>query len=101
SYDLAIMRTLGASKGKLFFIIILEGLILTLIGTIIGVALGHGILQLIGNYQESSQAKMSGAFFIKEEFYLLVAGLTVGIIAAIIPAIQAYKADISKILAKN
>ncbi|RYF22070.1 MAG: FtsX-like permease family protein, partial [Flavobacteriales bacterium] len=38
SYDLAIMRTLGASKGKLFFIIILEGLILTLIGTIIGVA---------------------------------------------------------------
>jgi len=101
SYDLAIMRTLGASKGKLFFIIILEGLILTLIGTIIGVALAHGILQLIGNYQESSQAKMSGAFFIKEEFYLLVAGLTVGIIAAIIPAIQAYKADISKILAKN
>lgn len=101
SYDLAIMRTLGASKGKLFFIIILEGLILTLIGTIIGVALGHGILQLIGNYQESSQAKMSGAIFIREEFYLLVAGLTVGITAAIIPAIQAYKADISKILAKN
>lgn len=101
SYDLAIMRTLGASKGKLFSLIILEGLILTLIGTIIGVALGHGILHLIGNYQESSQAKMNGLLFINEEFYLLAAGLLIGIVAAIIPAIQAYRSNISRILAKN
>lgn len=101
SYDLAIMRTLGASKGKLFSLVILEGLILTLIGTIIGVALGHGILQVIGSYQESSQAKMNGLLFINEEFYLLAGGLMIGIVAAIIPAIQAYRADISKILAKN
>jgi putative ABC transport system permease protein len=101
AYDLAIMRTLGASKSKLFFIIILEGLILTLIGTFIGIALGHGILQWIGSYQESSQARMNGLFFIKEEFYLLAAGLLIGIIAAIIPAVQAYRSNISKILAKH
>lgn len=101
SYDLAIMRTLGASKGKLFSLIILEGLILTLIGTIIGIALGHGILQLISNYQESSQAKMNGLIFIKEEFYLLAAGLAIGVVAAVIPAVQAYRSNISKILAKN
>ncbi|WP_343531817.1 FtsX-like permease family protein [Pedobacter sp.] len=101
SYDLAIMRTLGASKGKLFSLIILEGLILTLVGTIIGIALGHGILQLISNYQESGQAKMNGLIFIKEEFYLLAAGLVIGIVAAVIPAIQAYRSNISKILAKN
>lgn len=101
SYDLAIMRTLGASKGKLFSLIILEGLILTLIGTLIGVMLGHGILQLIGSNQESSQAKMNGLIFIKEEFYLLIAGLLIGIVAAIIPAVQAYRSNISKILAKN
>ena len=101
SYDLAIMRTLGASKGKLFSLIILEGLILTLIGTVIGIALGHGILQLISHYQESSQAKMNGLIFIKEEIYLLAAGLAIGIIAAVIPAIQAYRSNISKILAKN
>ncbi|WP_199119514.1 FtsX-like permease family protein [Pedobacter sp. ASV28] len=101
AYDLAIMRTLGASKSKLFFIIILEGLILTLIGTFIGIALGHGILQWIGSYQESSQARINGILFIKEEFYLLAAGLLIGIIAAIIPAVQAYRSNISKILAKN
>ncbi len=101
SYDLAIMRTLGASKGKLFSLIILEGLFLTLIGTVIGIAFGHLILEVIGNNQESTQARLSGLIFIKEEIYLFGAGLLIGIIAATIPAINAYKSNISKILANN
>lgn len=101
SYDLAIMRTLGASKTKLFLIVILEGLILTIAGTILGLALGHLTLVLIGAYQESSQAKLSGLIFISNEFYLLLTGLAIGIFASIIPALQAYQANISKILAKN
>jgi putative ABC transport system permease protein len=101
SYDLAIMRTLGASKAKLFSLIILEGLILTMIGAVVGIAFGHGILQLVSNYQESSQAKMDGLIFIKEEFYLLATGLMIGILAAIIPAVQAYRSNIAKILAQN
>lgn len=101
SYDLAIMRTLGASRGKLFLIVISEGLILTIVGTFAGIALGHVVLQFIGNYQESSQAKLSGTIFLTQETYLIIAGLMIGLIAAIIPAIQAYRADISKILAKN
>ncbi|WGQ08866.1 ABC transporter permease [Pedobacter gandavensis] len=100
-YDLAIMRTLGASRGKLFLIVIIEGVILTFVGTIIGVALGHFALQFIGNYQESNQARLTGIIFLKEEIYLFVAGLAIGIFAAIIPAIQAYKSNISKILSKN
>lgn len=100
-YDLAIMRTLGASRGKLFLIIIAEGIILTLAGTIIGIALGHLALQFIGNYQESSQARLSGLIFLKDEIYLFVAGLAIGIFAAIIPAIQAYRSNISRILSKN
>lgn len=100
-YDLAIMRTLGASKWKLFTITILDGLFLTLIGTLLGIVLGHAVLQLIGNYQESDQARITGNMFILDEFYILVAGLLIGIIASVIPAIQAYKTNISRILAKN
>lgn len=101
SYDLAIMRTLGASRTKLFIIVILEGLLLTIAGTIIGIALGHLVLQLIGGNQESTQAKLTGSIFITSELYLLLAGIAIGIFAAIIPALQAYKSNISKILAKN
>ncbi|RYG18820.1 MAG: FtsX-like permease family protein, partial [Chitinophagaceae bacterium] len=75
SYDLAIMRTLGASRTKLFIIVILEGLLLTIAGTLIGIGLGHAVLALISHYQESSQAKLSGTQFITSELYILLAGL--------------------------
>lgn len=101
SYDLAIMRTLGASRTKLFVIVILEGLLLTIAGTIIGIALGHLTLEIIGNYQDSTQAKLNGSIFITSELYLLLTGLGIGIFAAVIPALQAYRSNISKILAKN
>ncbi|HKG05501.1 MAG TPA: FtsX-like permease family protein [Pedobacter sp.] len=101
SYDLAIMRTLGASRSKLFIIVISEGIMLTIAGTLIGIALGHLTLQIIGSYQESSQAKLSGMILLFEELYLFVAGLAIGIFAAVIPAIQAYRSNISRILAQN
>lgn len=101
SYDLAIMRTLGASRTKLFIIVISEGIILTLAGTIIGIGLGHLALEIIGSNQDSSQARLTGLVLLKAEIYLFVAGVAIGIFASIIPAIQAYRANISTILSKN
>lgn len=99
-YDLAILRTLGASKFKLFSIVIFEGLILAIIGSIIGLVLGHSTLVLIGSYQETDQAKITGYVFSNQEFLLVGLALIIGLIASIIPAIQAYRSDISKIISK-
>jgi putative ABC transport system permease protein len=101
SYDLAIMRILGASRAKLFMIIITEGILLTLAGTIIGMALGHIMLEVIGSYQDSEQARLTGRVLLSDEIYLFAAGLAIGIFAAVIPAVQAYKSNISKILSNN
>jgi len=101
SYDLAIMRTLGASRTKLFLIVIAEGIMLTLAGTIIGITLGHLALEFIGSNQESSQAQLTGLILLSDEAYLFAAGLAIGIFAAITPAAQAYRSNISKILSKN
>lgn len=100
-YDLAIMRCLGASKVKLFFLVIVEGLLITLSGALVGLLLGHVALQMIGNYQESLQARLTGLYFVKDELYLVLAGLSIGIIAAIIPALQTYKVDIARTLSKD
>ncbi|MGF7079673.1 ABC transporter permease [Mucilaginibacter sp. UYCu711] len=100
-YDLAIMRTMGASKIKLFLIIIFEGVLLTVIGAVIGLVVGHLTLELIGRYQDSTQAKLSGNVFLVRETYLIGVGFGIGLLASIIPAIQAYQSNISKILAKN
>lgn len=101
NYDLAIMRTLGASRTKLFLIIIAEGIMLTLAGTLLGILLGHLVLEFIGSNQESSQAQLSGFVLLFDEIYLFVGGIAIGIFAGIIPAMQAYRSNISKILSKN
>ena len=76
-------------------------MILTFAGTIAGMILGHLGLSIIGYFQESSQARLTGFLFLNSEIYILAAGLAIGIFAAALPAVQAYKANISRILAKN
>src|SRR5690606_28888427 len=60
-YDLAIMRSMGASQTKLFGLVLVEGLVITLIGGIVGLLLGHGALYLIGQ-QTSESADFIEAF---------------------------------------
>ncbi|MBG6234055.1 putative ABC transport system permease protein [Pedobacter sp. CAN_A7] len=101
NYDLAVMRILGASRGKLFFIVIIEGIIVTVAGAFMGIALGHVVLEFIAHYQENSEAALTGLIIISDEIYLMVFGLTIGIIAALFPALQAYCTPIDDVLKKN
>lgn len=97
-YDLAIMRSMGASKTKLFGLVLVEGSVITLIGGIVGLMLGHGALYIIGQ-QTSESADFIEAFNIHgQELILVLAACLLGILAAIIPAIKAYKTSISTIL---
>ena len=100
-YDLAVMRVMGASQFRIFNIILLEGVILTTIGSVLGIVTGHICLDLIGRFQDSPQARLTGFYFMQEELYLIAAGFFLGILAAILPAIQAYRADISKTISKG
>jgi putative ABC transport system permease protein len=101
-YDLAIMRSMGATRTKLFVAILLEGTVLTLMGSIIGLLLGHGVLMLLARLMEQTQkAGISGLVFYPEEWIILAGSLLLGLVCAIIPAVQAYRTDISKVLAGN
>jgi putative ABC transport system permease protein len=101
-YDLAIMRSMGASRTKLFVSILLEGGILTLLGSVIGLLMGHGVLVLLSGFVEETQkAGIDGFVFYPEEWIILVGSLLLGLLCAVIPAIQAYRTDISKVLAGN
>ncbi len=97
-YDLAIMRTMGASRLSLVGIVMTEGIMLTLVGSVIGLVVGHTALQLIGYFQASDQVRLDGWVFDSAEAYLLLTGLAIGLLAAIIPAVQAYRTDIAKTL---
>ncbi len=98
-YELALMRVMGASRSKLFALIVLEGMLLAMIGYAIGIFLSHAGMEVLANFMKSSyRYSFSGFVFLKEEIYLLFAALSIGILAAIIPAIQASRTDISETL---
>ncbi|WP_313367109.1 ABC transporter permease [Sphingobacterium mizutaii] len=97
-YDLAIMRTLGASKIKLFTMLIVEGLVITCIGGIVGLFIGHIGLYLIST-QTSQSADFIQAFQIySKEWLILLTACLIGVIASLIPAVKAYNTTISTIL---
>lgn len=99
-YDLAIMRSMGASKFKLFLSVITEGITLTLLGSIIGILLAHSVLFILSlSVPQVQKAGITGLVFYPEEWIILAGSLLLGIICSFIPGIQAYRTDISKVLA--
>lgn len=101
-YDLAIMRSMGASRVKLFVSLLLEGGTLALLGSIIGMLLAHAILVVLAvMVEEARKAGISGLVFYNEEWIILAGSLFLGVLCAFIPALQAYRTDISKVLSGN
>ena len=100
-YDLAVMRAIGASKGQLFLLILLEGILLTFIGALAGLFLGHLFLYLLVMVNEQGVISDFKTFvFIKKEWWVLAYALSVGVLASIIPAWNAYRTQIAGQLTK-
>lgn len=96
-YELAIMRAMGASRSRIFLMILTEGLIITFCGTLLGFLFSHlGYYVLI----EKIGGNSGGLKFIGEELSILLGSCMVGIFASIIPAVLAYRSNISETLAK-
>lgn len=101
-YDLAVMRTLGASPRRLFGLLITEGLVLALAGALIGLALGHLLAGALGLWLEHEQYPgVTGLQYRVEELWVLAAALAVSLAAALPPAWRAYRTDVSQTLAKG
>jgi putative ABC transport system permease protein len=101
-YDLAVMRTLGASRAQLFTQPLLEGLLLAGAGALLGILLGHAVAESIGLFlPEGRNMGLSGLTLLPQELYVLILALLVGLIAALLPAIQAYRTDIAAVLASR
>lgn len=100
-YDLAIMRTLGASRGRLFGLLVLEGIVLALIGAAIGIATGHLLVSALGAWLEANKYQpVSGQLFLVEELWVAGMAVAVGLAAALLPAYRAYRTDVSRTLSE-
>ncbi len=101
-YELALMRVMGARPRVLLWLIILEGIIIAVLGFIIGIGLSHtGMQVLASQMKDAYRYSFSGWQFLNQEWYLLLGALIIGFVAAILPAIQASRTDISETLSQG
>jgi putative ABC transport system permease protein len=101
-WDLAVMRSLGASRGKVMAHVLLEGVLLAAAGALLGLLLGHVIAEVLGQaLRQAGEMGITGRVFYTEELALFGLMLLVGALAALIPAWSAYRVDIARTLART
>jgi putative ABC transport system permease protein len=99
-HDIAVMRALGARRRTVMVIILLESILLSLGGGLLGLAMGHGLVGLLG----PSIAENTGVFVHMWQFQLnemiLIPGLIVlASVVGYMPAVVAYRTDVARSLA--
>ena len=101
-YDLAVMRTLGASRTDVFALVLLEGLLLSAAGAALGVIAGHLAAEALAVWLRSTQQlPMNAGLFLWRELLPVALALAAGALAALPPALRAYRLDIAQVLARG
>lgn len=101
-YELSLLRVLGGRPISLFALIILEGVIMSLIGFLLGMLLSHVAIALLSEslsdkYNYDFRAWISHG----QESYLFIVSIALGFMAAFFPACMAYGTDIHKNLSQG
>lgn len=98
-YELALMRSLGATRPELFMMIVLEGLMIAIIGYIAGILMSRLGIQILDSLiQTNYRYDLDVLSSMQEEGFLLIASLILGVLAAFLPALNAWRTDIAETL---
>lgn len=101
-YEMALMLTMGATRGRLFGLLLLEGLLISLVGFVLGLVLGRlGLAVLSAGAERSFHYNFDALAFLPEEGYLLGGVLLIGLLAAALPSLGIYRLNLSKTLAED
>ncbi len=94
--DIAIMRSLGASRGTILRIILLEAAFICFMGSFIGLLLGWAASAAVAPYLITSAGIFIEPFtFSLNHALVLMILIGLGIIAGTIPALKAYRTDVA------
>ena len=99
-YELALIRSMGGSRRKVFSLVILEGITIAFIGYLLGLLLSRIGMLLVSYYAESNYHYNLQQWFNMNDLYFLIVSLIIGLLSALIPAVKAMRTDISKTLSE-
>ena len=83
-YEMALIRTLGASRSQLSVMVIFESLILTISGFLLGLLVSRlGVMFVSSLMEESLNYSLSSLYILNEEFWLLGLSILIGLISSL------------------
>jgi putative ABC transport system permease protein len=101
-YEMALMLSMGATRTRLFLMLLLEGLMLAVIGFFSGIIMSRVGLWLFSRAAEQDFHYSLRKFTIlPEEIYLFFAALLIGFLASALPSLGIYRLNISRTLAEE
>ncbi|MFQ5504454.1 MAG: ABC transporter permease [Planctomycetota bacterium] len=100
--EVAIMRSLGARRTQILGIVLLEALLITGAGAILGVLGSHTAAVMLGPRLESlTGVPVSGSVFGLREFYLILGVSFMGCLAGLLPAFLTSMTDVARHLSPD
>ena len=98
-YEMALLRSMGAPRMRLFSLIVSEGVMLAFIGFVVGWLLSRAAMLAVASLaEESYRYTLSVWEWNTQDVILLGVSLLIGMVAALIPARQAYATKIHTVL---
>jgi putative ABC transport system permease protein len=97
--ECAVLRLLGATRLQLFTTVLIEALALAAIGAVAGLLLGHVSAFVLASWFPSGETLAAMSLRpLASEWRIPLAALAVGFLAALIPAVTAYRSDVAAVL---
>ena len=97
--DLAMLRMLGAPPTKVGALLLCESLWLAAMACALGLLAAHGLTALMGSLLMAEQSlAISGWQWVSTEAWVPVLAFVVAVVAALVPAVSAYRVDVTQLL---
>lgn len=97
--DLAMLRMLGAPPAKVAGLVLGEAMLLAALAVVAGMALGHALAGLAGSWMQAERSlPLTGWIWLATEWWVPVLGFGVATLAALLPALGAYRLDVTTLL---
>ena len=97
--DLAMLRMLGAPPAKVAGLVWCEAVLLAGLAIVLGLVVGHGLAHLAGDWMQSERSlPLTGWIWLSAEWWVVGLGFAVASLAALLPALEAYRLDVTTLL---
>jgi len=95
--DLALLRSLGASRKTVMGLMLAEAFLISFLGGLLGLLLGHGLIGFGAHLiKAETGVAFSAAYLSRADWFVLPGVLLLGLLAGLVPGIQAYRLGILK-----